>query len=544
MKKPYLLSWTLGLILSLAPAHAVPSDSLIDALVKKGVLSEKEAESIREKAATELTTPASSAISFNRAIKHLSLYGDIRLRAEMRDGKYGPGELNANTGTLYPSGGSEGRDRLRYRVRLGLLGELNDNVFFGVGVATNPTGNDNVTFADQGSAGPFGKAKGIIGINKIYLGWRPTDYLTVEAGQFDNPFYGTNLVWDSRYNPTGFAEKFQRDIGDFNVFANGGQFIYQAAPFDDSSVTPGLNYTDTWMLEEQVGFNWKIDKDVDFKLAASITSYTGTRTTNTANKSVVGKTTVTTETETASGSTAPLAISGNSYPPNDFAGPYVGAFSDPYTNNYGINNLLVLDVPGELNFKLWNVPFKVFADVAWNLSAHGRSQAAASAVANGTAVTVGGVSTNLAGGGATATYPTAGTPLNANGIPIADFTSPYLKNLNRNNSNQNMAYEAGFQAGELKKKGDWLAKVYWLDREYYSLDPNLTDSDVFDGRLNLAGVVVQANYNLTDDLTFTLTYGEAGRADSQLATPGIGQNLNIDPVDHYRIVQGDLLWKF
>ncbi len=520
------LAAVLATALSIMPSQAGQDDALIDALVQKGVISAKEAAQIRDKAMTDLNTAPTQVISFNKAIKSLSLYGDIRLRAEIRDGKYAINSLNANTGTLYPSAGSDGRDRLRYRFRFGLNGELNDNVFFGLGVASGYTNDKsgNVTFGDQGSAGPFGKAKGVIAINRIFLGWKPTDYLTVEAGQVDNPFYCTNLTWDPNINPTGFFEQFQKDVGPVNIFGNFGQMIYGATSFDDSSALGGRNLTDIWMLEEQIGIKWKISKDMNFKGAVGVTNYTGTRTTTTNNGA--------SQTQTAAFSAAPLVLNGQNQQPTDFAGPFVGAYPDTYTNDYGVNNLFILDVPAEFNFKAWNIPMKVFGDFAWNLSADGRSHQTAAVIGSGTELS--------APGTAGTTYPGAAP----GAIPAADYKSPYILNLKRGNGGQDMAFEAGFQAGELKKKGDWLAKAYWLDREYYSLDPNLVDSDIFDGRTNLEGYVIQGNYNLTDDLTFTLQYGEAGRADKDLSTPGIEQDLNVGTIAHYRIVQGDLMWKF
>ena len=43
-------------------------------------------------------------------------------------------------------------------------------------------------------------------ISKAFLKWEPNEWLTVTAGKFSNPFYTTDLVWDSDINPTGLAE--------------------------------------------------------------------------------------------------------------------------------------------------------------------------------------------------------------------------------------------------------------------------------------------------------------------------------------------------
>ena len=53
--------------------------------------------------------------------------------------------------------------------------------------------------------------------------------------------------------------------------------------------------------------------------------------------------------------------------------------------------------------------------------------------------------------------------------------------------------------------------------EQYSLDPNLVDSDFFDSRVNMEGVVVQAGYALTDAIVFNLTYGYGWQVDTTSA---------------------------
>jgi hypothetical protein len=514
--KPYLIASVLGLSLAIqSRAFAEPEDALIDALVQKGVISSREAAQIRDKSMEDIATPSANIIHFGDAIKNLTIYGDVRLRAEIREGSYGKGEVNANTGTLYTSGGSQGEDRLRYRVVMGLNGDLYDNFFFGLGVSTSPTSNrgTSVTFGGNDTAGPFGKARGILAINRVFLGWRPTDYLTLEAGQIDNPLYSTPLTWDVNIHPTGFAELFQKDACNFTVFGNFGQFLYSAPSFTNTSVTPGLNYSNTFLLAEQVGLKYKFNDDINAKIAVGLDTYTGTRN-STANNNG--------QTQTSSFATAPLVETGAGNYPNDFSGPFTGGAADPISNNYGVNNLAVLDVPAEFNFKIYKVPMQIFGDFAVNLNAQERSDAAAQAVANGTAVTP------VAGGSSAATL----------------LGSEYFKNLKLNNSGQDIAYEAGIQAGKLKDSHDWQVKAYWIDRQYYSVDPNLIDLDEFNAALNMQGPVFQASYNLSKGVTATVTYGQASRSDKRLATPGIGQDLSINPIDQYKIVQADIGWKF
>jgi len=95
----------------------------------------------------------------------------------------------------------------------------------------------------------------------------------------------------------------------------------------------------------------------------------------------------------------------------------------------------------------------------------------------------------------------------------------------------------------LKAKRDWQLNVFWMHSEQYSLDPNLVDSDMFDGRVNMEGVVVQAGYALSDAVTFNIQYGHAWRIDSTLGTGG-AHDIAVNPMEEYQIFQADLNLKF
>ena len=113
------------------------------------------------------------------------------------------------------------------------------------------------------------------------------------------------------------------------------------------------------------------------------------------------------------------------------------------------------------------------------------------------------------------------------------------------------ALEAGAQVGAAKKKGDWEAKSYFLRRGTYSVDPNLVDADIFDGRTNMQGGVLTATYDLSDAISVTLTGALGGRIDDSIGTdgyamgtPGTGQDLGLAAIQQYKLFQADLNWKF
>jgi hypothetical protein len=162
-------------------------------------------------------------------------------------------------------------------------------------------------------------------------------------------------------------------------------------------------------------------------------------------------------------------------------------------NQTGINSLLVLEVPVEFGFKIGELPVRIFGDFAYNFEGDARAIA-------------------------------AGHP---------------------DKQDQRYAYQVGAAIGQLKAKHDWQLQAFWQHSEQYALDPNLVDSDIFDSRVNMEGVVLQAGYAISDAVTFNLTYGYGRRSDNTfgLGTGGAG-DIGINPLDKYQIFQADLNVKF
>ena len=333
-----------AIITPVHPANAqAPGDSaLLDALVKKGVLSDQEAEDIRAEDDKAWTSTSASKITLASSIKTIQFYGDLRLRYELRDGTT-PAGFTGSGGAYNQRADTQDRNAWRYRLRFGVRGELYDNFFYGIRLATNPNydRSGNVTFGHSDAAGPFGKDQSLLSVDQVYLGYKPTSDFTLTGGQMPNPFYTTNLVWDDNLNPAGAAEQFDHTFGDFEVFANAGQFVYQAAAGNAISNGLGNNTTfaNTFMFGEQIGFKYKFDANTFFKGGATFWTYSGTKGSNAT--SVAGLY-----------STTPLALAAPNASPSFFSGPFVGAASAPVTNVSGINDLAVLEVPFEFDFKI------------------------------------------------------------------------------------------------------------------------------------------------------------------------------------------------
>jgi hypothetical protein len=103
----------------------------------------------------------------------------------------------------------------------------------------------------------------------------------------------------------------------------------------------------------------------------------------------------------------------------------------------------------------------------------------------------------------------------------------------------------GLVYGTTSKKGTWEARTYWQHIEQYALDPNLLDSDFFEGRGNLQGLYAAFAYSFTDAMIGTLRYGVAERINNQLGTGGFNADLPLpNPINRFQIMQMDLTMRF
>jgi len=469
---PGVLAWIVGLGICVN-ASAQTSDPALNALVKKGFLTEQEAKTALAEAQTNLVNaseeklPSASKWRINDAIKSIGLYGDVRFRYEYRGADNAPGS-GASGDTYY-------RERFRYAVRLGLRGDLFDDFYYGLRVETSSNPRSPwVTFGDDTNPTPSAKNSDTIGIGQAYLGWRASDWLELTVGKMPMPLYVTPLIWDSDINPEGAAEKFKYTVGNVDLFATFGQFMYQ-----DSNPDNSIPSSDTFLLAWQLGASVKLSKDATLKIAPVLYNYTGHGQNNGLNQ--------------------PFSGQGlNGLNPNT-----------PGYNQNGINDLLVFETPVEFNFKLGEHKARVFGDFAYNFSGNSRAQAAVGATA-----------------------PDGNLPFAVTG--------------------QNKAYQVGVGYGNLglvygqtSKRNTWEARVYWQHVEQYAADPNLLDSDFFEGRANLQGVYAAFAYSITDCIIGTVRYGYAQTINKGLGTGGSNLDLPIlNPINNYNLVQLDLTWRF
>jgi hypothetical protein len=411
--------------------------------------------------------------------------------------------------------------RGRIAVRLGLRGEAFDDFYYGLRLdtAANPR-SPWVTFGTSSTGvpyqGPYGKSTLGINVGQAYLGWRPWNWVDVTVGKMPNPLYTTPMVWDSDINPEGAAERFKYTVGHADFFATFAQFLYQDV--NPSSVSPGLasgflqgqSADDVFQLAWQAGLNYRFTTNISAKIAGTVYYYMGAKS-NTPpffGDPYVG--------EGAYLGPGTGTIDGSSGWTPSASATTPGLFAGFPNNQGGLNHLLVLEVPWEVNFKLFQFDARLFGDVAYNLEGKKRADEAAAAYANYIALNSG---------------------------TLTPFAPQH---------DDRMAWQAGLAIGSpglvyggAAKKHSWEFRTYWQHVEQYALDPNLLDSDFFEGRGNLEGIFAAFAYSLSDNVIGTIRYGYANRINKKLGTGGNNQDIpQINPVENYSILQLDLTLRF
>jgi hypothetical protein len=510
IKKLIFMTAAASLVLAPLATRAQDAGALLDLLVRKKLITDQDAEEVRAELTKETATTSAGKWKISAPITEIELYGDARLRYEYRAGQTHDGGPVAA-----PGAGVAGRDdwqereRERYRLRIGLRGILADDWFFGVRLETsNKRNSTNITFGGDGSTGPFAKDDDGIFVGQAYLGYKGFRDITLTGGRMPNPLVTTLMTWDADINPEGAAEQWKHS---FNFsFGGGGGEAAQSYSKD------GKNVATTQAAEEP--FKLKLDLFANFAQFV----YDDTNPENVLGRRALIAQPGSSGTQLVPNTDAFLLAwqigarlnfpktfyfqlaptlynytgTGDSFNTHFRGGEETlingtATTGSQGTNQTGINSLLVYDMPMEFGWKLGELPMRIFADFGVNLEAGARARAA----------------------------------------------------LHPDKGDQRYAYQIGAGVGQLKVKRDWQIDAFWQHTEQYSLDPNLVDSDIFDGRVNVEGVVVRAGYALSDAVIFNLTWGYGWRIDHSLGTGG-SHDIAINPLDQYQIFQADLSLKF
>jgi hypothetical protein len=153
----------------------------------------------------------------------------------------------------------EARRRMRVRGRLGFVGRLSDRWAGGVRFTTGTTG-DRVS-TNQTLGQDFNKYSMVV--ERAYVQYDPTAWLTVLGGRFSNPWLGTDLVWDEDLHFDGIAATYKPAMPPpFTPFLTAGIFpiLEENPPSSDGR----------WMAGVQLGTQIDPDLETQYKLAIAV----------------------------------------------------------------------------------------------------------------------------------------------------------------------------------------------------------------------------------------------------------------------------------
>ncbi len=217
-----LLTLFFTTLISVNPSFASQNNKLIDKLIKKGILTQKEADEILAEEAKE---KAESSGDIPNWIKKIKISGDLRLRhdTQWREEK----KVGATDEKEYH------RNRERFRLRLSLKAKTSKTTEVGVRLASG-SGYQNTT---NQSFDEHARGSDIF-IDRAYATWKPCDYFKITGGKHKNTLLTTPLTWDPDVNPEGLTENMTYKISDmFSLFANTGQWYIEELDLKDTSNT-------------------------------------------------------------------------------------------------------------------------------------------------------------------------------------------------------------------------------------------------------------------------------------------------------------------
>ena len=429
---------------------------IVDALVSKGVLTEEEGKLISKGAKSQKEAQDKTIkgkLSISSALSSAELYGDIRVRHETR---WASSNLVSSTTSDYT------RNRERYKLTFGVKTE-SGNWYSDVAMAMGKAGrSDNATFGGDGNAsqattGTVDSGKEGLFVKRAMLGWKPTEWLALEAGRIANPLYTTELLWDRDLTLDGAAAKVNYKMGDTTLFFTGVAAQYRG---DDKQYDNGVgNASANNVFIGQAGVQAPIGSNMTGKIAISSYTYGSSK---------------------SAGIFAPAA-----------ANVALGG------NVAGTNNLSVIEVPAELNYKFSETnSFKLYGDWAINTDADERAR-------------------------------------------VAGITSDA--------KNDDTAWLLGLQyqnqAGKKAAEGDYSARIWYQETGLFAVDPNAVDSDFFDSKINMKGAVFKAEYLATNNVYLNFAYGHGKRNNNTAQTAGVAGDTGYNLKD-FDLLQLDLTYKF
>lgn len=189
-------------LLVTSTGQAQTSDALLNKLVQKGILTRQEADELKKETDAGFDKAYRVRAGLPDWVTSLRLHGDLRGRVE--------GFMTENDSGSGAAAVDHDRWRLRYRLRVGMVATLQDQLELGFRLTSSEAaggfGGDpissNTTFQDNGS-------KKFLYIDTAYGKWTPINSepwkLSGTFGKMENPFTVSSMIFDNDYTPEGAA---------------------------------------------------------------------------------------------------------------------------------------------------------------------------------------------------------------------------------------------------------------------------------------------------------------------------------------------------
>lgn len=214
-------------------------------------------------------------------------FGDLRVRGQASfydEGNNTTGafpDFNAiNTGSPFDVAGSvfspqlnsdQDRDQFNLRARFGFETDLDEGYIVGIRLATGNSASPVSTNQTVGSPGNFSRYS--IWIDQAFLRWESraaSDFSAkVYAGRFENPFYKTDITWDSDIQLDGFAfQGGHQTTESIKTFFTAGFFpVFNTALNFPANQPDKFESTDRYLSAAQLGADYQITKNTRLKAA-------------------------------------------------------------------------------------------------------------------------------------------------------------------------------------------------------------------------------------------------------------------------------------
>ena len=203
-------------------AHAQSADALIDKLVEKGILTEREAQDLRDESDKNFTSAFQTKMGMPDWVTGYKISGDFRGRYEDYS-SYNSAMLS--------------RTRIRYRLRFGITVNMLDNLETGfrLGSGDVAKGYNTATPLSDSSTFQNDFSKKDIFIDTAYGKWTMMNsggwLVSATIGKMDTPFSFTPMVFDQDLTPEGGVIQSAWNINDKQSLSlNGGVFVLNENP--------------------------------------------------------------------------------------------------------------------------------------------------------------------------------------------------------------------------------------------------------------------------------------------------------------------------